>query len=322
MTMTATPHLEAEGFAFLSDDGWAKLPEGYEFPEVAGVAVDESDNLYVFNRGPHPLIVLDRDGGFLHSWGEGFYGGRAHGVTVSPDGFVYCVENTRHAIEKYTQAGELVWTLGNSGNPAPKWSNTPFNLPTHMAVSARSGDIFVSDGYGNNAIHRFSADGRLLASWGGHGIEPGSFQCPHNICLDEDDFVYVADRENNRVQVFDRDGHLEAIWHDIYRPSAMAFHGGLIWCGELLHDPHPLLADCTTMGHRISIFSKNGRLIARLGSEVEGDGPGEFIAPHGITVDSQGNVYVGEVSYTEKGRRLEKVFTSLRRLKNLKQNYQ
>jgi NHL repeat len=317
--MTATPHLEAEGFAFLSDDGWAKLPEGYEFPEVAGVAVDESDNLYVFNRGPHPLIVLDRDGGFLHSWGEGFYGGRAHGVTVSPDGFVYCVENTRHAIEKYTQAGELVWTLGNSGNPAPKWSNTPFNLPTHMAVSARSGDIFVSDGYGNNAIHRFSADGRLLASWGGHGIEPGSFQCPHNICLDEDDFVYVADRENNRVQVFDRDGHLEAIWHDIYRPSAMAFHGGLIWCGELLHDPHPLLADCTTMGHRISIFSKNGRLIARLGSEVEGDGPGEFIAPHGITVDSQGNVYIGEVSYTEKGRRLEKVFTSLRRLKNLKQ---
>jgi DNA-binding beta-propeller fold protein YncE len=322
MTMTATPHLEAEGFAFLSDDGWAKLPEGFEFPEVAGVAVDESDNLYVFNRGPHPLIVLDKHGSFLRSWGEGFYGGRAHGVTVSPDGFVYCVENTRHAIEKYTQAGELVWTLGNSGNPAPKWSNTPFNLPTHMAVSSRSADIFVSDGYGNNAIHRFSADGRLLASWGGHGIEPGSFQCPHNICLDEDDFVYVADRENNRVQVFDHDGHLEAIWHDIYRPSAMAFHDGLIWCGELLHDPHPLLADCTTMGHRISIFSKNGRLIARLGSEVEGDGPGEFIAPHGITVDSQGNVYVGEVSYTEKGRRLEKVFTSLRRLKNLKQNYQ
>jgi DNA-binding beta-propeller fold protein YncE len=317
MTTAATPHLAAGGFAYLSDDAWAKIPDGYQFPEVAGVATDEDDNVYVFNRGPHPVIVLDQHGNFLRSWGEGFYGGRAHGITVSPDGFVYCVENTRHAIEKYTRDGRLVWTLGDAGNPAPKWSNNPFNLPTHMAISARTGDIYVGDGYGNNAIHRFSADGKLIKTWGGHGIEPGSFQCPHNLCLDEDDFVYVADRENNRVQVFDRNGNLEAVWHDIYRPSALAFYQGHIFVGELLHDPHPLLQDATMLGHRISIFSKNGRLIARLGSEVEGDGPGEFIAPHGIDVDSQGNVYVAEVSFTEKGRRLERTFTSLRRLKNL-----
>jgi hypothetical protein len=314
---TPSPFLRSDGFAYDSDDAWIKIPEGYEFPEVAGVTVDESDNLYVFNRGPHPVQVYDKKGSFLRSWGEGFYGGRAHGAHVSPDGYIYLVENTRHSIEKFTLEGELVWTLGETGKPAPKWSGQPFNLPTHMAVSSKSGDIFVGDGYGNNSVHRFSADGKLLATWGGHGIEPGSFQCPHNLCVDDDDYVYVADRENNRVQVFDANGNLEAIWHDIYRPSGICFYNGLIYIGELLHDPHPLLSDCTTVGHRLSIFTRYGRQVARLGSEVEGDGPGEFIAPHAVAVDSQGNVYIGEVSFTEKGRRLEKVYTSLRRLKNV-----
>jgi DNA-binding beta-propeller fold protein YncE len=315
----ATPSLVSDGFAFQSDDAWLKVPEGYEYPEVAGVSVDADDNLYVFTRGAHPLLKFDNNGNFLKSWGEGFYGGRAHAAHVSPDGFLYLVENTRHAIDKWTLDGELVWTLGTPNQPAPKWSGQAFNLPTHMAVSARTGDIYVSDGYGNNVIHRFSSDGKLLASWGGHGIEPGHFQCPHNLCLDDLDYVYVADRENNRVQVFDPNGNLEAIWHDVYRPSGICFYNGLIWVGELLHDPHPLLADCTTMGHRLTVFTRYGRQLARLGSDVEGDGPGEFIAPHSVAADSQGNIYIGEVSFTEKGRRADpqRTFTSMRRLKNV-----
>ena len=316
----ASPFLVADEFAFEADDDWAKIPEGYEFNEVAGVSVDGDDNVYVFVRGPHPMLKFDKNGNFIKSWGEGFYGGRAHGVHVGPDGFVYVVENTRHAIDKWTRDGELVWTLGTPNQPAPKWSGQAFNLPTHMAVSAKTGDIFVGDGYGNNSVHRFSNDGKLLKTWGGHGIEPGSFQCPHNLCLDEDDYVYVCDRENNRVQVFDQEGHIEMVWHDIYRPSGICFHDGLIWVGELLHDPHPLLADCTTVGHRLSIFTPHGRLVARLGSEVEGDGPGEFIAPHGVAADSQGNLYVAEVSFTEKGRRADPqtVYKSLRRLKKVR----
>ena len=315
----ATPFLVAEDFAFEADDDWAKVPEGYEFNEVAGVSVDGDDNVYVFVRGPHPMLKFDKNGNFIKSWGEGFYGGRAHGVHVGPDGFVYVVENTRHAIDKWTREGELVWTLGTPNQPAPKWSGQAFNLPTHMAVSAKTGDIFVGDGYGNNSVHRFSNDGKLLKTWGGHGIEPGSFQCPHNLCLDDDDYVYVCDRENNRVQVFDQDGHVEAVWHDIYRPSGICFHDGLLWVGELLHDPHPLLADCHMVGHRLSVFTPHGRLVARLGSEVEGDGPGEFIAPHGVAADSQGNVYIAEVSFTEKGRRSDPqvVYKSLRRLKKV-----
>lgn len=94
-TSTATPSLVAEGVAFLSDDAWAKIPDEYRFPEVAGITVDGDDNVYVFNRGPHPLIKLDKNGNFLKSWGEGFYGGRAHAAHVSPDGYLYLVENTR-----------------------------------------------------------------------------------------------------------------------------------------------------------------------------------------------------------------------------------
>lgn len=323
---TATPSLVDGGFAFQSDDAFFKIPDEYKFNEVAGVSIDDDDNAYVFVRAPLPdgaagsrgrILVFDKKGDFQFSWGEDTYGGRAHAVHVSPDGFVYVVENTRHAIDKYTRKGDLVWTLGNVGQPAPKWSGQPFNLPTHLAVSKKTGDIFVSDGYGNNSIHRFSADGNLIISWGTHGIEPGNFQSPHNVCVDDDDYVYVADRENSRIQVFDGYGNLEAVWQNIYRPSAICYYDGLIYCGELLHYPHPLLADCTEVGHRIDIFSQNGRLISRLGSSVEGDGPGEFIAPHGITVDSHGNVIVGEVSYTEKGRRIDKVFTSLRRLKRV-----
>jgi DNA-binding beta-propeller fold protein YncE len=306
-------------FAYEADDGWAKLPEGWTFPEVADVAVDSNDNLYVFNRGNHPVIVFDKAGNAIRSFGEGFFGGRAHGIAAGVDGFIYCVENTKHAIHKFTQEGELVFTLGEEGKPAPKWSNKPFNLPTNMEVSPKSGDIYVSDGYGNAAIHRFSQDGALVRSWGDVGCDPGQFQHPHDLAIDENEYVYVCDRENYRVQIFDGNtGKLEAIWHDIYRPTGIHIaKDGTVYICELLHDPR--LADCETLGHRISIYDASGTRVARLGAPEEGDGPGQFTAPHGCDVDSQGNIYVGEVSFTEKGRLQDppKTYQSLRRLRKL-----
>ena len=318
MTSTATPHLRAGGFAYQADDDWAKLPEGWTMREVADVAVDAADNLYIFNRSDHPVIVLDKHGNFLRSWGDGFFGARAHGIAAGADGFIYCVENTQHAITRFTLEGKLVWTLGESGKPAPKWSNKPFNLPTNMEVSPKTGDIFVADGYGNAAIHRFSPDGKLLASWGAPGCDPGEFQHPHDLAIDADEFVYVCDRENYRIQIFDGRGKLQAIWHDVYRPTGIHIAGdGLVYVCELLHDPR--LADCEVLGHRISIYTKDGERLARLGAPEEGDGPGQFIAPHGCDVDSQGNIYVGEVSFTEKGRLQDppRTYRSLRKLKKV-----
>jgi sugar lactone lactonase YvrE len=212
-------------------------------------------------------------------------------------------------------AGKLVWTLGEVGKPAPKWSGTPFNRPTHVGVSPKSGNIYVTDGYGNSRVHKYAPDGKHLLSWGDVGTDPGEFCNPHNVIVDEDENVYVCDRENNRVQVFDSEGKLQAIWYEIYKADGMCRDSeGNFYIGELV-GAH----DTNTLGHRICIVDKNGKRLARLGSKVQGDGPGEFNAIHGCAVDSQGNLYAAEVSYTMRGRREDppKIYKGLRRLKKV-----
>ncbi len=312
---TATPDLRSGDFAYDADDEWAKIPAEYQFPEAAGVAVDADDNVYVFNRGEHPVVVLDKNGNFLRSFGEGEFSGREHGIHISPDGFCYLVEDAHHAIHKYDLMGKRLWTLGDEGKPAPKWSGTPFNRPTHMAVSPKSGDIFVTDGYGNSRVHRFSPDGKLLLSWGEVGSDYGEFQNPHNVVVDEDEYVYVADRENNRVQVFDGKGRFEACWNQVFKADGMCTDSnGIFYVGELVG-----MHDTNAIGHRITILSKFGRRLARIGSKTQGDGPGEFNAIHGMAADSQGNLYVAEVSYTMRGRREDppRTYKGFRRLKRL-----
>jgi DNA-binding beta-propeller fold protein YncE len=308
-----TPHLVGGGFAYEQDDDWAKVPEGYEFPEAAGVDVDEDDNLFVFNRGPHPVLVFDKNGNFLRSFGEETFTARAHGIHISPDGFCYLIDDSQHCVHKFDMSGKLIWTLGESGKPAPKWSGEPFNRPTHVAISPKSGDIYVTDGYGNSRVHRYDGNGKHIVSWGQVGTDPGEFCNPHNVIVDEDENIYVADRENNRVQVFDNQGHVQAIWHDIYKADGFCRDkAGTFYVGELVG-----MHDTNTLGHRISIHSKDGTRLARLGSGVQGDGPGEFNAIHGCAADSQGNLYMAEVSYTMRGRREDppKIYKGLRRLK-------
>src|SRR4051794_11953961 len=181
---TASSYLVSDKYSYEQDDDWMKLPPGYEFPEAGAVEVDESDNVFIFNRGPHPVIVLDKNGNFIRSFGEDLYEARAHGIHISPDGFVYCVDDSLHCVHKFTPEGKLVWTLGESGKPAPKWSGQPFNRPTHVAISPKSGDIFVTDGYGNSRVHRYTPDGKLITSWGAVGTDPGEFCNPHNVVVD------------------------------------------------------------------------------------------------------------------------------------------
>ena len=175
----------------------------------------------------------------------------------------------------------------------------PFHRCTHTALSPR-GDIYVSDGYGNARVHKYSPDGKMLLSWGEPGCEPGQFNIPHNICSDPDGWVYVADRENHRVQVFDGNGKYEAQWNNTHRPCGL--HAGpgrkpLFYVGEL----GPVLAinrEVPNLGPRISILTHEGKLLARLGDVRAGTRIDQFIAPHGLTVDSRGDLYVGEVSFT------------------------
>src|SRR5215207_10234411 len=116
---TATNYLSAPGFTYESDDAWAKIPDEYKFPECAGVEVDADDNVYIFNRGAHPVVVLDKNGNFVRSFGEETFTARAHGIHISPDNFIYLVDDSQHAVHKFDMSGQLVWTLGNVGKEAP-----------------------------------------------------------------------------------------------------------------------------------------------------------------------------------------------------------
>ena len=301
--------------------GWPNVPAELAFRECPGVAVDGNDNVYLFVRGgKQPVLVFNPEGNLINAWGEGkFTDARTHGLSVSPDGHLWCVDDGLSVAQKYTLDGKLVMTLGNLNSPAQKWGGAPFNRPTHAAVSPTTGEIYVTDGYGNSRVHRFAPDGRHILSWGEAGCDPGQFQRPHNVVVDRDEYVYVADRENNRMQVFDNNGKVQAVWHDVYRPDGICMDAdGLIYIGEL--NGQAGLEDCPRLGHRISVYNKKGERVARFGDPEDGDGPGQFVAPHGAAVDSKGNLYIGEVSYTMKGSRMNppQVFGSISKLRRMR----
>lgn len=296
---------------------WEQLPPGWSFGEVAGVATDSRDNVFVFNRGEHPVIVLDHDGHFLRSWGEGRIA-RAHGITIGPDDAVYLSDDVDHTVRKFTPEGELLLTLGTSGKPSDtgidgidyrtiKRAGPPFHRPTNLALAA-DGSMYVTDGYGNARVHKFAPDGRLLISWGEPGNGPGQFNLPHGIALDRAGRVFVADRENSRIQIFSSEGRFEAEWTDVSRPMQVCIDGeGNVfvaevgWRAGLFPWQTPPSADAPAA--RVSIFNSAGKLLTRWGGEGQPCAVGQFFAPHDLWLDSRGNLYVGEVVLSAGGNR-------------------
>jgi DNA-binding beta-propeller fold protein YncE len=283
-------------------EGWGKLPEGWSFVEATSVGVDAKDNVYVFNRGEHPVIVFDREGKFLRSWGEGVFR-RAHGITVAPDGTLWLTDDLHHTIRQFTPEGKLLLTIGDPDQPSTLQGGKPFNRPTHVALCPNDGDVYISDGYGNSRVHKYDPKGRHLLSWGEPGTDPGCFNLPHNIATDAEGQVYVADRENHRVQVFDGKGKYLTQINNLHRPCGLYAqrHSGLLYVGEL---PTQLAvnAEVANLGARVSIVRLDGERVGRVGGRFAGEKPGEFIAPHGCVVDSRGDLYVAEVSWTALGK--------------------
>jgi hypothetical protein len=167
--------------------------------------------------------------------------------------------------------------------------------------------MFVADGYGNARVHRFDKDGRLIASWGEPGAGPGQFHVVHGIAIDSSGIVYVADRENNRIQLFTDSGKYLGEWIDVARPceifidrsgwcyvAELGFRAGR-WPGTGTHEP-------SQTGGRVSIFDRQGKLHARWGGGENPPAAGDFFAPHDIWVDSHGDVYVSEVTWSAGGR--------------------
>ncbi len=162
-------------FTYRPDRSWGSLPPGLVLGDVAAVAVDPDDNVYLFNRGPHPMVVLDRNGSFLRSWGEGVFR-NPHGIHIGPDGAIYCTDDGDHSVRKCTSEGRVLMTLGTPGKPAPYMSGQPFCRCCHTALSP-SGDIYVADGYGNAQIHHYRRMGSCCGRGAARAPMPGSSTC-------------------------------------------------------------------------------------------------------------------------------------------------
>ena len=147
----------------LSGNDWGDLPDGWTYKEATSVAVDHSDNVWIFNRGTCPVIVMDPTGKIINTWGEGLFS-NPHSVTVAPDGNIFLVDNGDSTVRKYTPEGKLLMMLGTPNEPAPKMSGIPFNRPTKVAIDPNNGDIYVTDGYSNARVHKYTPDGKLLFS--------------------------------------------------------------------------------------------------------------------------------------------------------------
>ncbi len=314
--MTAT--LVGSGrFSYRVDPAWDHFPGDGPLGEAVGVACDSKGRAHVFLRSPVPVRIYEADGTPAGSWGEGVFT-RPHGITVGPDDTVYCVDDFGHCVHAFTAEGRPLFTLGTPGRPSDTGATSidyrtikrgagPFCYPTNLAV-APDGGLYIADGYGNARVHHFAPDGRLIRSWGEPGAGPGQFHVPHGIAVDADGMVFVADRENSRLQLFAADGTFRGEWCDVARPCEVYIDraGGLVYVAELgfragrwpgtgTHAPGDAFG-------RVSVFDRGGALLARWGGEGDPCAPGDFFAPHDIWVDGRGDVYVAEVALSGGGR--------------------
>ena len=263
-------------------EDWAKLPTGETFGTTSAVATDSQDRVYVFQRKDPPVMIFDRDGNFLSSWGLHAITD-PHGIFIQND-IVYLTDRADSVALKYTLDGKPLQILGRRGvhsdtggerpgDLVPR-SAGPFNYPTEM-VPAPSGDLYVSDGYRNSRVHRFSPDGRLLHSWGEPGKEgPNQFHLPHSILVDGDGLVYVCDRENNRIQVFSAEGRFITMWTDLRRPLDISMDSEAIL--------HVSEGGVEGLSPRVSLMDKQGTVVARWDAE----------SAHGSWVDAHGDMYM------------------------------
>jgi DNA-binding beta-propeller fold protein YncE len=278
-------------------EGWGRLPEGVRFGYTHGVVVDSQDRVYVHNQSKDAVIVFDRDGNFLSSWGEEFAAG-AHGMFLSRERgaeYLYLADYARHIVVKTTLDGKVIWTLGVPDMPNVYDSPEKYK-PTDVAV-APNGDFYIGDGYGQSWIHQYNKDAKPIRSWGGLGSEPGKLNCPHGVWVDTRrpaPVLLVADRGNRRIQIFSLDGkHIGFVTEELRYPCCFYQFGDEIYIPDLRG--------------RVTIFDKNNKLITHLGDNPgvwekkgwpnlppEEIQVGKFNSPHALCVDSRGDIYVVE----------------------------
>lgn len=278
----ATHSLAAAGYRSTLD--FLQIPADVTLGPCSAVDVDQDGNIYLCHRGPQPVLCFTSSGKFLRSWGDGVIG-KPHGLRVDPEGNVWVTDLAHHMVFKFNQDGKLQLALGTQDNPGD--GPGQFNQPTDVAF-APNGDVYVTDGYGNNRVVRFNRQGKRLSAWGSAGTGPGEFDLPHSIVIDAEQRVIVGDRENDRIQILDLNGRLLDIWNG-FAPYGIAI------------DSKQNLFIADARASQILQLGNNGAVVRRLGSK--GQAAAQFELPHMHCVDSQGNILVAEVG----GKRLQKL---------------
>jgi sugar lactone lactonase YvrE len=296
----------AVGYAV--DPDWPQKPPEITWRYMAGVAVDSKDQVWTLNAVDPPVQVYDKSGSLIKTWGNGLFKG-PHYLRIDHEGNIWIADYSRHVVRKFTPDGEVLLTLGTMDEPGD--DDLHLSGPTDMAISP-AGDVFVTDGYGNNRVVHYDAQGRFVKTWGKLGVDAGDLSQPHSIAMDSQGRLYVAERNNARIQLFDQDGNSLAQWRHLINPWGIWIspRDEIYVCGSAparwtergnLGNPptDQLLIKFDTTGRalELSVFPmvQNGKMET-----------GKLDWVHGIAVDSEGNLYLSDVADDSPAHRVQK----------------
>lgn len=290
-TITETATTGSTTPRYVHDPAWGKLPPGVdEWRVVPAVVVDSEDRVYVHRRAHPSVVVFDRDGEIVATWGDSFEQG-AHGLHLEREAggeYLYFTDTKLHQVVKCSLDGREIWRLG-TGEVGT--DGQPFNRPTDVAFTPE-GDFYVSDGYGNRRVHHFDRDRKLIRSWGEEGTGPGQFLLPHDVWFDTrggQRRLWVCDRTNNRIQIFTPEGEFVEEKTGFRRPNGVwVDQAGYMYVAEL--------------DARLTILDPSDRVIGHLGGDPE-RAPGKLLKPHAVWGNSRGDLFISEV---EDGARIQK----------------
>jgi len=283
------------------DADWPHQKSTYAWKAMPGIAVDEQDLIWTLNRGEMPVQVYTPKGRLVTQWGKNYFVS-PHQICFGAEGHVWIADSHAHAVYKFTRDGDKLLTIGIPGEPGD--DNRHLKMPTDM-VETPSGEIIISDGYRNNRVFVCNGKGEFIRTWGELGTEPGQFSLPHSIARDSKGRIYVADRNNSRVQIFTEQGRFLSEWVNVCQPWTIRITAGddVYVCGA---SPSRWREEDVQMGippkdQVVMKFDTTGRVLAwwsfPQGPDKPNLGvkPGELSWVHGMAVDAGGNLYLGDI---------------------------
>ncbi|MEN9600140.1 MAG: hypothetical protein RL596_2461 [Bacteroidota bacterium] len=296
---------KSQAISYVLDTVWNQTCKNYIVGQPTGVGIDKNNHIFVFQRTgrkwtepfPDSLIsqntVLELDnetGKMINSWGSNFFI-MPHGLTVDKDNNIWITDVGLHQIFKFTHEGKLLMKVGTAKVPGN--DSLHFNLPTDIAVSD-DGTFYVSDGYGNSRVVKFSSTGGFVKAWGTYGNKLGEFIIPHGITIDSKNVIYVADRQNNRIQLFDTSGHFIKVLKNNVQvqqlPSVSIDNNNNLFAID--YDPRKK-ADSTVNGSTFFEFDSSQHATTHFGATGSTNRTSCWF--HDIAIDSKSNIYVGDI---------------------------